>query len=150
MRLPWFQVSYSVSCSYSDGVDLEPLAPISRKRNPRETGDVIAQKLRQVTELAQTLMAAAQQRQEDTTNRKRDPAPSFRVGDKVWLDLRNFKTDRPCKKLAAKHAQFTVTKVISGSAYQLDTSTGGHNVFHVSLLRPVAQDPLPSQIQHDP
>jgi len=112
-----FFLSHGYNPRLSDGVDLEPLALISRKRNPRETGDAIAQKLRQVTELAQTLMAAAQQRQEDTTNRKRDPAPSFRVGDKVWLDLRNFKTDRPCKKLADKHAQFTVTKVISGSAY---------------------------------
>ena len=42
-----------------------------------------------------------------------------------------------------------VTKVISGSTYQLDTPPGVHNVFHVSLLRPVAQDPLPSQVQDD-
>jgi len=145
-----FFLSHGYDPRLGDGIDLEPLAPTTRRRNPRELGDTIAQKLRQVIELAQTIMAAAQQKQEDITNRKRDPAPSFHVGDKVWLDLRNFKTDRPCKKLADKHAQFTVTKVISGSAYQLDTPLSArHNVFHVSLLRPVAQDPLPSQIQGD-
>jgi len=63
-----FFLSYSYNPYLSDGVNLEPLALISYKRNPRETGDVITQKLRQVTKLAQTLMAAAQQRQEDTTN----------------------------------------------------------------------------------
>ena len=50
-------------------------------------------------------------------NRKRDPAPNFQVRDRVWLDLRNFKIDRPYKKLAKLHAKFTVMKVISGSAY---------------------------------
>ena len=63
-----FFLSHGYNPRLGDGVDLEPLAPISRKRNPRETGDVITQKLRQVTELAQILMAAAQQRQEDTIN----------------------------------------------------------------------------------
>jgi len=42
-----------------------------------------------------------------------------------------------------------VTKVISGSAYQLNTPPGISNIFHVSLLHPVVQDPLPSQIQSD-
>ena len=144
-----FFLSHGFNPRLGDGLDLEPLALTTRRRSPQEMGEAIAQKIRQVVELAQTLMAATQQRQEDITNRKRDPAPSFQVGDKVWLDLRNIKTDRPCKKLADKHAQFTVIKVISGSAYRLNTPPGISNVFHVSLLRPVAQDPLPSQIQSD-
>src|SRR5579871_836630 len=101
-----FFLSHGYNPRLGDGIDLGPLTSVRHQRNPRETGDAIVRKLRQVTELAQTMMAAAQQRQEDIANRKRDPAPSFRVGDKVWLDLRNFKTDRPCRKLADKHAQF--------------------------------------------
>jgi hypothetical protein len=34
-------------------------------------------------------------------------------------------------------------------AYRLNTPPGIHNVFHTSLLHPVATDPLPSQIQDD-
>ena len=54
-----FFLNHGYNPHLSNGVNLEPLAPISCKRNPRETGDVITQKLRQVTKLAQTLIAAA-------------------------------------------------------------------------------------------
>ena len=94
-------------------------------------------------------MAFAQQQQQNIANRRRDPAPTFRIGDKVWLDLRNIRTTRPKKKLAELHGQFRVTGIINGNAYRLDTPPGIHNVFPVSLLRPVSNDPLPSQKQDD-
>jgi hypothetical protein len=71
---------------------------------------------------------------------------SFHVGDKVWLNLKNIKTDRPSKKLDDKNAKFTVIEVVDSHAYRLDTPPGIDNVFHVSLLRPAGTDPLPSQI----
>ncbi len=36
-----FFLSYGYNPRLSNGVNLEPLALISRKRNPQETGDVI-------------------------------------------------------------------------------------------------------------
>jgi hypothetical protein len=62
-------------------------------------------------------MAAAQQRMEESANRHRDIGYTYRVGDKVWLDLRNIHIDRLSKKLDYKHAKFTVLEKIGMYAY---------------------------------
>ena len=94
-------------------------------------------------------MANAQQQQEEYANRHRNPAPRYQVEDKVWLDLRNIKTNRPCKKLDAKNAKFTITECIGSHAYRLNTPPGIDNVFHTYLLRPAHDDPFPSQKRTD-
>jgi hypothetical protein len=94
-------------------------------------------------------MAAAQQVIEEVTNRRRQQSPSFRVGDKVWLNLENICTDRPTKKLDAKNAKFTVVEAVGSHSYRLDTPPGIRNVFHSQLLRLALYDPLPSQVQDD-
>ena len=89
-------------------------------------------------------MAVAQQAQEDVANRTRQQAPSFKVGDKVWLNLENVRTKRPSKKFNSKTAKYTVIEVISSYSYRLNTPRGIYNVFYSRLLRPVTTDPLPS------
>jgi hypothetical protein len=131
-------------------LDLQ-LEPTRRTTGPSpiQRADAIVQKLQTAREWAQVSMAAAQQRQEEATNRRRQQAYNFKVKDKVWLNLKNVRTDRPTKKLDAKHAKFTVTEVIGSHSYRLDTPPGIHNVFHSNLLRPASYDPLPSQVQTD-
>src|ERR1700722_1202685 len=90
-------------------------------------------------------MAAAQEGQEEYANRHRQAAPAYQVGQKVWLDLRNIKTNRPSKKLDARHAKFTVLEKIGSHAYRLDTPPGIHNVFHTYLCRRPAGTPFPSR-----
>ena len=95
-------------------------------------------------------MAAAQQTQQEQANRGRSAPVTYKVGDKVWLHLKNFTTDRPCKKLDWVHAKYTVTKTFPNShVYELDVPRGVHKRFHTSLLRPAATDPLPSQETDD-
>src|ERR1700739_1728142 len=53
------------------------------------------------------------------------------------------------KKLDWVNAKYTITKVISSHAYQLDPPPGIHNVFYTMLLRRAAEDPLPSQKRDD-
>ncbi|OJD21163.1 hypothetical protein ACJ73_07502 [Blastomyces percursus] len=53
----------------------------------------------------------AQQEQEKQANKHRNPAPQFKIGDKVWLNLKNISTDRPSKKLDARNAKYTSIKL---------------------------------------
>lgn len=117
--------------------------------SPVQKADRIIGQLKRATEWAQSAMAVAQQVQEDSKNRTRQQATNFRVGDKVWLDLRDVRTRRPSKKLDVKYAKYTITEVISSHAFRLNTPPGIHNVFHSSKLKLASTDPLPSQQRTD-
>lgn len=142
----------------SHGYDAKPISTTEHideqegALNPRQRGEAIVQKLKDAQEFAQAAMAAAQQTQEQYANRQREAPWTFKVGDKVWLNLKNIPTQRPSKKLDWIHAKYTVTKTYEGSPhfYELNVPRGVHNKFHISLLRPTADDGLPSQTRDDP
>jgi hypothetical protein len=71
----------------------EPLR--TQGRSPVARGEAFVARLKEATEFAQATMASAQEQQEEYANRARQAAEQFRVGDKVWLSLRNIKTHRP-------------------------------------------------------
>ena len=61
-------------------------------------------------------------------------APAYKVGNKVYLSLRNIQINKPSKKLSNRATKFTVTEVISPLSYRLDIPLGIYNVFNVNLL----------------
>jgi hypothetical protein len=64
---------------------------------------------------------------------------TFKIGEKVWLEGRNLKTEQPTAKLAPKrHGPFPIKKVLSPITYQLTLPPTWkiHDVFHVDLLTP--------------
>ena len=117
--------------------------------SPISAGETIAKKFVDTHTWAQASLAAAKEQQEQQANKHYDIAPSYKPGDKVWLDLRNWKTGRPSKKLDSWAAMYTVQEAVGSHAYWLDTPAGVHPVFHTWLLKPAATNPLPSQqLQH--
>ena len=96
-------------------------------------------------------MTHAQARHQEGANRRRVPAPNFKIGDRVWLNAKHLATERPARKLDWKRlGPFPVKRIVSAYAYELDlpSTIKVHPVFHVSLLSPAPSDPLPGQ--HNP
>jgi hypothetical protein len=62
---------------------------------------------------------------------------TFKIGDKVWLEGHNLRTEQLTAKLAPKcHGAFLIKKVLSPITYQLmlPQTWKIHNMFHVDLL----------------
>lgn len=94
---------------------------------------------------AKTNLRAAQERQAKYANMKRRDY-TFRVGDKVLLSSKDINIKDLTPKLRLKYlGPWTITKVISSHAYQLDLplSLQIHPVFHVSKLERYHPSPFP-------
>lgn len=95
--------------------------------------------------------AALHQAADDMTryyNQQRGVAVKYKVGDQVWLDGKDLRTDRPSKKLSDKrYGPFKVVKVVSESAYQLELppTMKLHPVFNTVKLRPYYPDTIPGR-----
>lgn len=82
----------------------------------------------------------AQAEYTDTANQSqhRSPAPKYEIGDWAWLNTKNIRTRRPCRKLDDRWiGPYRVTQVIKGTACRLalPQTLKIHPVFHVNLLR---------------
>jgi hypothetical protein len=79
-------------------------------------------------------------------NQRRTPAPTFAVGEKVYLDASDISTTRPTKKFAHRYlGPFPVVRPIGTHAYRLKLPRSMariHPVFHVVKLMPVPPDPI--------
>jgi hypothetical protein len=97
--------------------------------------------------------AALHQAAEDMAryyDRSRKDAVEYQVGDKVWLEGKDIKTNRPSKKLEDKrYGPYRITKVISPNAYklQIPNSMRIHPVFNTVKLRPYLEDPIAERPQ---
>ena len=105
--------------------------------------------LLQVRKDAQTHMIRAQQLWVKHRN-----TPQYKVGDHVWLDGHNLKTDQPTSKLAPRcHGPFVITQVMSPISYQLQLPHQWciHPVFHTDLLTPYRETTTHGEnYQHPP
>jgi hypothetical protein len=130
------------------------IEPIDTTRIPENrNAEDLATDMSQITTFLQDEMALAQARYEEAANRNRHTGPTFRVGQKVWLDARNIKTLRPLKKLDWKNlGPFEITEILSPFACRLalPPSIKIHPVFNVYLLHAANEDPLPYQVLEPP
>ena len=117
--------------------------------SPTEQGRQLVERWRNSTDMAKAAMAVVQEVQERHSNTRRLVGDEFRPRDRVWLKLKHIKTTRPIKKLNWIALPYRVLACIGIHAVQLDTLPGIHLVFHVSLVKKAAEDPLPSQLTID-
>ena len=138
---------------------LEPPTPwevsaTQRGKRDMRTADAFIDKIEDLRKYLQKELKWAQALQTEYANRRRQPAPEFRVGDRVMLDGRNIPTTRPNKSLDFKNlGPFTVIRAINNTAYELDlpqTLRGIFPVFHPWLLHLDNSDPLPGQQEPPP
>jgi len=110
--------------------------------------------LKDLHEYLRKQILITQKQYAEATSERRLPIPTFEVGDKVWLDMRNIRTSRPSKKLDHRRAgPFPIIEKISTHAYRLGLPLAYkdiHNVFHVSLLEPHADSKIPHRIVEPP
>jgi hypothetical protein len=87
---------------------------------------------------------------ETFANAKWSAAPAYRVGDFVFLDMRNMPTDKPSKKLDDRWAGPFEVKRVWTHHYELALDfelATRHNKFHSNLLRPAPTEWYPGQVQ---
>jgi hypothetical protein len=108
---------------------------------------LFANLLLKIHDEAKAALKRAQEEMKLYADRKRSDAPEYKEGDKVWLETKNLKIDRPSKKLTEKRiGPYQITKIISTNAVKLKLPSHFriHPVFNVSSLRPFI-DTIPGQ-----
>jgi hypothetical protein len=142
------QTPFFANYGYHPKLDL--LNPVANN-NPAAEGFA-----KQLSELQATLRLQLQTAQESykaSADKFRNEAPTFKIGDKVWLLRRNIKTKRPCDKLDYRRlGPFIIQKQINPVAYRLELPAimKVHPVFHVSLLEPYRESAFPGRVQGPP
>jgi hypothetical protein len=115
-----------------------------RRETRVEAVDQYVQRMKAATEEAKSALRKAADDMARFYDRHKQEAPTYQVGDKVWLDATNITTTRPTKKFDDKwFGPFTIDKIVSRNAYRLKLTTNFHRVhpvFHVSKLRPHTPD----------
>jgi len=103
-----------------------------------ETVNEFTKRMESATEEAKSTIRKAQKDMARYYNQRRSPAPVFKPGDWVYLDMSDIRTTRPSPKLShCRLGPFEVERQVGPSAYRLKLPHGLrqlHLVFNVVKL----------------
>src|SRR5882757_870584 len=103
---------------------------------------------------AKSALTKAQDDMSRYYNRRREPAPEYTPGDKVYLDGSDIRTSRPSKKLAHRFlGPYVVERRVRTNAYRLrlpQSMSRLHPIFPVVKLLAAPPDPISGRRSHPP
>jgi hypothetical protein len=132
---------------------LVPVTAPTESINP--TAEALVEQFRQLHKVLRDNLQHAQQLYKEYHDRHAKTPPQFKIGDQVWLNRRNIRTNRPSQKLDVKRmGPFRIEEIVGESklAYrlQLPPQMRIHPVFHVSLLEPYKESRFAGRTQARP
>ena len=109
-----------------------------------ETVNEFTERMKSATEEAKSAIHKAQEDMTQYYNRKRTPAPVYKPGDQVYLDVLDIKITRLSPKLSHRQlGPFKIESQVGPSAYRLKLPYGMrqlHLVFNVVKLSAALED----------
>ena len=95
-------------------------------------------------------IAEAQRRYQGPADKRRTPAPEFKLGNLVYVKAKYFRTTRPSRKLSEKFlGPFPIISKPGSHSFMLrlpDAMRAVHPVFHVSMLELATPNNIPNRV----
>jgi len=111
-----------------------------------ETVNKFMERMKSATKEAKSAIRKAQEDMMWYYNQKRTPAPMYKPGDRVYLDVSDIKTTHPSPKLSHRRlGLFEIESQVGPSAYRLKLPHGMrqlHPVFNIIKLSAALKDPI--------
>jgi len=128
-----------------------PVTATVNEKLSREQAVRHVKHLQSVWEKAKEIMGQAQETMARNANSRRR-AIDFEVGDKVWVSTKNWRTERPSRKLDSQMEGPFPILAKEGHSYrlQLPATLNIHPVFSADRLRKDPDNPLPGQVNDPP
>ena len=118
------------------------------KTSKVEAAEDYTNRMRKIHEEAKSVLQKAADEMKRYADHRLKEAPTYKVGDLVWLDATDIRQNRPSRKLSDKRlGPFPIMKVINQNAYELKLPKKWriHNVFNVSKLHLYSPPTIPGQ-----